>query len=151
MQPTSGPLDIAHSIQLAIAPVFLLSGVGVTLTVLTNRLARIIDRARVLEAALPQATEAASATIQAELGTLSRRALLTYRAITLSTACALLICAVIMVLFAHVLITTTALYKLIVLLFVAALGAFIGALVCFLQEIHIATASLRFGPGAVER
>jgi hypothetical protein len=42
---TSGITDIAHGIQLAVAPVFLLSGVGVTLTVLTNRLARIIDRA----------------------------------------------------------------------------------------------------------
>jgi len=145
MQPAPGISDIAHSIQLATAPVFLLSGVGVTLSVLTNRLARIIDRARVLEAALPQATDATVASIRAELDTLSRRALLTYRAIMLSTSCALLICVVIVVLFVHVLIVTD-LSKLIVLLFVAALGAFIGALLCFLQEIHIATASRRFGP-----
>jgi len=146
MQTAPGIIDIAHSIQLAVAPVFLLSGVGVTLTVLTNRLARIIDRARVLEVTLPQATAAASATIRSELDTLSRRALLTHRAIILSTSCALLICVVIVVLFAHVLIATD-LSKLIVLLFVAALGAFIGALLYFLQEIRVATASLRFGPG----
>ncbi len=42
----SGILDVAHSIQLAVAPVFLLSAVGVVLTVLTNRMTRIIDRAR---------------------------------------------------------------------------------------------------------
>jgi hypothetical protein len=41
--------DISHTIQLAIAPVFLLTGVGTKLAVLTNRLARIIDRSRVLE------------------------------------------------------------------------------------------------------
>jgi hypothetical protein len=41
--------DIGHVIQLAIAPVFLLTGVATKLTVLTNRLARIIDRSRVLE------------------------------------------------------------------------------------------------------
>jgi hypothetical protein len=40
--------DIAHVIQLAVAPVFLLSGVGVMLTVFTSRLARIVDRSRVL-------------------------------------------------------------------------------------------------------
>jgi hypothetical protein len=41
--------DIGHMIQLAIAPVFLLTGVGTNLMVLTNRLARIIDRSRALE------------------------------------------------------------------------------------------------------
>src|ERR1700733_3929855 len=46
------PSDVARIIQLAVAPVFLLSGVGVTLTLFTNRLARIVDRARLLEAGL---------------------------------------------------------------------------------------------------
>jgi len=41
--------EIAHIIQLSIAPVFLLTGVGTLLNVLSGRLARIIDRARVLE------------------------------------------------------------------------------------------------------
>ena len=45
-------IDIAHLIQSAIAPVFLLTGVASTLTVLTNRLSRIVDRARVLETQL---------------------------------------------------------------------------------------------------
>ena len=44
---------VAHVIQMAVAPVFLLTGVGAILTVLTNRLARIIDRARILEERLP--------------------------------------------------------------------------------------------------
>jgi hypothetical protein len=44
---------IAHSIQLSVAPVFLLSGVGVLLGVLTNRLARVVDRARARRGATP--------------------------------------------------------------------------------------------------
>src|SRR4029453_9650397 len=42
-------VDVAHAIQLAVAPVFLLSGVGVVLGVLTARLARIVDPARAAE------------------------------------------------------------------------------------------------------
>jgi hypothetical protein len=50
--------DIGHVIQLAIAPVFLLTGVATKLTVLMNRLARIIDRARVLKEELRTAPSA---------------------------------------------------------------------------------------------
>src|SRR5204863_9073944 len=90
LMQTSGITDIAHGIQLAVAPVFLLSGVGVTLTVLTNRLARIIDRARSLESSLPTTANTAAVKVHEELGVLSRRARLIQRAITLSTTCALL-------------------------------------------------------------
>ena len=141
-----GITDIAHSIQLAVAPVFLLSGVGVTLTVLTNRLARIIDRARSLEGMLAGVPEATASGVHAELRVLSRRAGLVQRAITLSTTCALLICVVIVALFAGVALARD-LSWLIMVLFIAALCAFIGALLAFLLEIQAATASLRFGPG----
>ena len=52
-RPSMGDIEIspiAHVIQLSVAPVFLLSGIGAILAVMTNRLGRIIDRARVLEA-----------------------------------------------------------------------------------------------------
>ena len=140
----TGVTDIAHVIQLAVAPVFLLSGVSVTLTVLTNRLARIIDRARVLEARLPPKGDSAGVPIHAELEALSRRARLIHRAITLSTTCALLICGVIVFLFLGALLGT-ALSGLIIALFIIGMIAFIGALVNFLREIFLATASLRFG------
>jgi uncharacterized protein DUF2721 len=143
---TSGITDIAHGIQLAVAPVFLLSGVGVTLTVLTNRLARIIDRARSLESSLATTAGAAAAPMHEELRVLSRRARLVHRGIILSTTCALLICVVIVALFAGVALGRD-LSGLIVVLFIAGLSAFIGALVAFLLEIKAATASLRFGPG----
>ena len=145
MQVDTQVTDIARVIQLAVAPVFLLSGVGVTLTVLTNRLARIIDRARALESDLAGKPAPENSAVYAELRILSHRAQLIHRAITLSTACALLICGVIVSLFLGALLATN-LSGLIILLFIAGMLAFIGALVHFLQEIFRATASLRFGP-----
>ena len=137
--------DIAHVIQLAVAPVFLLSGVAATLMVLTNRMARIVDRGRNLETALPTAGEGAAAAMHRELGTLNRRARLIHHAITLCTTCALLICVVIIMLFVGALLTTE-FASLTALVFIAALCAYLGALVSFLQEIKAATSSLRFGP-----
>jgi len=49
VQPDTGINAVAHAIQLAVAPVFLLSGIGAVLAVLTNRLSRIIDRGRALD------------------------------------------------------------------------------------------------------
>lgn len=143
---SAGITDVAHGIQLAVAPVFLLSGVGTVLSVLTNRLGRIIDRARALEGGLPAAAADLAPALHGELRTLSRRARLVNRAITLCTGCALLICVVIMMLFAGEALTRD-LSSLIVVLFVVALGAFIGALLAFLLEIRKATEGLRFGPG----
>lgn len=135
------PQDVAHAIQLAVAPVFLLSAVGVTLSVLTNRLGRIIDRARVLEDRVaPSVTPA----LHAQLATLSRRAKLVNLALSLSTTCALLVCLVIALLFMESLVRVD-LSPVVAVLFVAAMGAFIGALVAFLREIFVATASLRIG------
>ena len=145
MQTASGITDVAHSIQLAVAPVFLLTGVGTMLGVLTNRLARIIDRARTLERTLPELSAAAVTEAHAELEVLSRRARLIHRAITLSTSCALLICLVIVSLFAGVALGQD-LSRLIVLLFTAALAAFVGGLLSFLLEIRAATGTLHFAP-----
>lgn len=143
MQLDSQVSGIAHVIQLAVAPVFLLSGVGVILTVLTNRLARIIDRARALEGG----SHPHVADPQFELRALSRRAHLIHRAITLTTSTALLICAVIVALFLGAVLGRD-LSGVISLLFITAMLAFIAALVNFLREIFLATASLRFGPPA---
>ncbi len=137
--------DIAHTIQLAVAPVFLLSGVGVTLTVLTNRLGRIVDRARLLEGQAETASAAMLGALHAQLETLSRRATMVNRALTLCTSCALLICGVIVALFVGGLLRID-LSALIALLFVIAMLAFIGALVYFLREIFVSIRTLRIGP-----
>lgn len=143
LSPAPG-LDVPHVIQLAVAPVFLLSGVGVTLGVLATRLGRIIDRARSLEHSLPSATGAAHEAAVLELGTLSRRAQLINRAITLCTSAALLICLLIAGLFLGSLLGRE-LTLLLAGLFVGAMVALVGGYVSFLREIFLATESLRFG------
>ena len=92
-------VGVAHAIQLAVAPVFLRSGIGAILMVMTNRLGRIIDRARVLEERLDNASTELHPALRTDLATLSRRAKLISCAITLCTATALLVCTVIAVLF----------------------------------------------------
>ena len=99
MPPETQISAIAHVIQLAIAPVFLISGVATLLSVLANRLGRIVDRARVLEAKLELPDEAKRAPMLEELSRLSRRARLVNLAITFCTICALLICVTIATLF----------------------------------------------------
>src|SRR4051812_20978125 len=78
-------MDIVHLIQSAVAPVFLLSGVGVTLGVLTGRLARIIDRARYLEEQEGKPGVHAES-IHASLRMLARRAKYTNAAIAMCAA-----------------------------------------------------------------
>ena len=133
---------IAHVIQLSVAPVFLLSGIGAILAVMTNRLGRIIDRARSLEDRLEDAPPDRAAMLEADLATLTRRARLIGPAITLCTATALLVCMVIGVLFLSAFLHFDAAVPA-ALLFVASMLAFFLGLLWFLREIFVATSSLR--------
>jgi hypothetical protein len=144
MLQDTGVTAVAHVIQLAVAPVFLLSGIGAMLAVMTNRLARIVDRARILEAGAVRSGTTPTPTVIAGLAALSRRAKLIGRAITLCTITALLICAVIAVLFlgAFLKLDTSAW---VALLFVMAMLAFFLGLLLFLREIILATATVRIG------
>lgn len=131
--------DIGHIIQLAIAPVFLLTGVCTNLMVLTNRLARIIDRSRVLEDRLDIGYNDAYLN---ELDVLYRRSHLINVSIASSTACGLLICLVIALLFIGD-TTDYSLDKYIAGLFVVAMVGLIASFVYLLREIFIASASMR--------
>ena len=135
--------DISHVIQLAVAPVFLLSGVGVTTGMLTSRLARIVDRARALEAWPHDPSDTRT---PADLAALSQRAQLINRALTLCTVCAILVSLVIVALFISPMFEID-LSGVIAALFIGGLGAYVAALLMFLREIFIATASLRIGRG----
>jgi hypothetical protein len=145
LQNGSQVSDLAHVIQLAVAPVFLLTGIGPTLGVLTNRLARIVDRARTLERLHAESARNGEPDLATQLATLQRRAKLINRAISLCTACALLICLVIATLFIGALVGVN-LATLIVVLFLVGMLALVGGFITFLQEIFLATASLRIGP-----
>jgi hypothetical protein len=136
---------VGEVIRLAVAPVFLLSGVGIMLTVFTNRLARTVDRARELERSAAHVPEADRAhELHAPLRALARRGRLLSIAITLCTICALLVAIVVVVLFLGESFNFRISYA-IDALFIAAMLSFIGAILCFLREVFIATASLRIG------
>ena len=133
---------IAHVIQLSVAPVFLLSGIGAILAVMTNRLGRIIDRARALEERLESAPPDLVALLEADLATLTRRARLIGPAITLCTATALLVCMVIAVLFLSTFLGFNASVP-VALLFITSMVLFFLGLLWFLREIFVATSTLR--------
>jgi len=133
--------DMARTIQLAIAPVFLLAGIGAFLNVIAARLARVVDRARVLETLHPGADDAERARYVAELQTLETRMTLASRSIYLGTASGLAVCLLVIVLFVGELIDFN-LGDLIAVLFVVAVALLAGAMVLFLRETRIALRSL---------
>jgi hypothetical protein len=140
MQADAPITSVAGAIQLSVAPVFLLTGVGAILGVLTNRLARIVDRSRVLS----ERAEAGDASphLEDDLRLLAMRARLVNRAIGMCTFGALLVCLVIIALFAGA-FADAHLGTFIALAFSGAILALIGALLTFLRETYFATRSLR--------
>ena len=123
---------VAHVIQLAVAPVFLLTGIGAILGVLTGRLGRLVDRFRTLsesnEVPLPKHVR--------ELDILSVRARWVHWAITLCTASALFIAIVIGALFMGAVIDLNP-SRIVSILFIAAMTSLIIGLGCFLREISL--------------
>ncbi len=90
---------VARTIQLAVAPVFLLAGIAGILNVVATRLARVVDRVRELERDIPEAEQAIRDQELSELAILGRRMSVCHLSIGLCTASALLICMVVMILF----------------------------------------------------
>jgi len=131
------PVDtIAHAIELSVTPVFLLAGVGAILAVLANRLARIVDRGRVLHERRHRGAD--DHDTRAELDVIRIRMRVVNAAIISCTLCALLICSVVGVLFLGTL-TAHGSAAPIAFLFVGAMSCLIVALLLFLVEIYLAT------------
>jgi hypothetical protein len=133
--------DVPHAIQLALAPVFLLTGIAGILNVMAGRLARIIDRGRQLTEG-PIAREPDSGTVVRELQGLERRRHLASAAITACTFSALLVCTVIAALFLEVLLQVE-LKWLLGVLFTSSTLALVAGLAYFLREVHLATQTVR--------
>ena len=124
--------NVAHVIQLAVAPVFLLTGIGAILSVLTGRLGRLVDRYRVLtetEIELPQSKSD-------ELAILSIRAKWVHWAITLCTASALFVSLVIGALFMGAVVNINP-SRIVSILFIVAMTSLVIGLGCFLREIFL--------------
>lgn len=142
METTQTVPVIAHAIQLAVAPVFLVSGIAALIGVMAGRLARIIDRARVFEERWPGLDAAARQRGLAELADLEQRRVLASWAINFCTFAALLVCLVVSVLFVDAM-TATELKWLAGALFVGSMLALICGLGCFLREVWRATRTVR--------
>ena len=139
------PVDIAHLIQIALTPIFLISAIGVTLNVLTNRLARIVDRARAMEDRLlrPDYVDDGR-NLHRALEILAHRSRWINAAITLITLSALFIVLVVVMLFVNAFLRWDW-SALIAGLFILSMVALAAALLAFLIEVRIATTTLRIG------
>ena len=144
-------VDIAHLIQIALTPIFLISAIGVTLNVLTSRLARIVDRARTMEDILRRPDHAHDGrNLHAALDVLARRARYINAAITLITLSALFIALVVVMLFVNAFLRWE-LSAFIACMFILSMLALAAALTAFLIEVRIATNTLQIGIEAASR
>lgn len=138
--PTS---SLAQTIELSIAPVFLLSAVGVFLGVLTNRLARIVDRARMLDR---DADAAQEGEMREERTVLETRKRLILQAVNMCTYSAVLIASVIATLFLGAFVRLD-LTEVVAWAFVGAMLTLIVGLLNFLREVRLALHWVRKGGG----
>jgi hypothetical protein len=134
--------ELIPVLQTAIGPVILISGVGLLLLTMTNRLGRAIDRARILAAELPTAGDASRRVIERQLRILWSRARLIRVAIILVSTSALAAALLIIVIF------LTALWQLeiawlISALFVVCMACLIASLVLFIHDINQSLAALK--------
>ena len=134
--------DLSDAIQLALAPVFLLTGIAGLLNVMTSRLSRIIDRGRQLSDRFPLPSDTDAELVDTELQVLDRRRHFTSAAITACTLAALLVCVVIAALFFDVMLAAP-LQWLVAISFTGATLALIVGLGFFLREVHLATRTVR--------
>ncbi len=136
---------VTHAIQLAVAPVFLLTAVAAMIGTIAGRLARIIDRARLLEDRIESAAPGKSMSAAFdELKKLRARGRLVNVCIALLTFCAILIGLTIMTLFIGE-TTEAPILRFATVFFLSSVSCFLLALVCFLSETLLATQMLKFG------
>ena len=136
--------SVAHGIQLAVAPVFLLSAVAALIGAVAGRLARIIDRARDLEDRLETNTARRPHEAIVELQQLRTRGWLANACIALLTLCGILIGITIVLLFLGE-ATLLQPLRVAIVSFLLGISSFVVALLCFLAETFLATRILRFG------
>jgi hypothetical protein len=136
---------VAQVIQLAVAPVFLLAGIAGLLGVLSTRLARIIDRARVIERRIPRAKREEQRTLlRRETKVLWRRIAMINWAIRLCIAGALAICLVIVALFLGEFVPVN-IAVVVAVLFVTAMVLVVAGLMFLLGEVGLSTSHMREG------
>ena len=141
---------IAQTIQLSLAPVFMLTGIGALLNVLAGRLSRVIDRARALEHLHPRSTGPEHDRHVWELRLLDRRISIINAALFLAVSSAVMTCAVVALLFvaelAHLHFGT-----LVALCFIMAMVLLISSLVSFMVEVRVSLRAVHIRAELLER
>ncbi|HEV2437299.1 MAG TPA: DUF2721 domain-containing protein [Verrucomicrobiae bacterium] len=141
MLPTSLE-QLIPELRDAIGPVILISGVGLLLLTMTNRLGRAIDRARLLKRELPERTGHERAQIQAQVAIIYRRARMIRLSILLAAISVLLASALIITLF------VTALLRwqqgaLAGIIFVGSMVSLFGSMIAFIWDINLSLHALK--------
>lgn len=150
MSAVPAVIDIARTIQLAVAPVFLLAGIGGFMNVIAGRLNRVVDRARVLERLHPDSSGAEHDRHVWELRLLDRRITLASNAMFLCVASAVTVCVVVTLLFVAELASLN--YgSSVAILFVLAMSLLAVGLALFLVETRVAVRGIRIREELLEQ
>jgi len=144
------PADIASSIQLALAPAFLLVGIGQFLVLAAGRLGRVVDRARIIAATLPAEPGPEHEDCVKELRLLDRRMSVISLSILFATMAMIAVCLVVAGLFAARLFDV-ALTAITAATFVGMMALLIFGLITFLYEIRLANQSIHVRADLVGR
>ncbi len=127
--------ELIPTLQVAIGPVVLVSGIGLLILSMTNRLGRVIDRGRTLARELAELPPEGQARVEAQLHILVRRAEYLRRAITAASVSVLLAAVLVIALFLTAVLKLEVAW-LISALFISTLLALIFSLVVFLQDLN---------------
>ncbi|RVT43228.1 DUF2721 domain-containing protein [Sphingobium algorifonticola] len=141
MIPLPQVSQVAQTIQLALAPVFLLAGIGAFLNVCTGRLARVVDRARFVEQAVLETRGREHDRMVAEIRKLDRRMTVVNTAIFLTVASGAAVCLVVILLFAAELFDAH-MGTPIAVLFIMAMLLQAAAFITFIVEIRLAARTI---------
>jgi hypothetical protein len=142
------PTSISEGIQLALAPVFLLTAVANLVSALTQRLSRVVDRSRFLQSELadePGLSDARQKSYENELGDLTRRGWLINISMAFVVICGLMIGLTVLELFYSETVSGKVQFsKLVLTTFVTGIGSFLLALLLLLTEVLVASYSIRW-------
>ncbi len=141
---------IAQSIQLSLAPAFLLVATGSILNVVTGRLARVVDRARVLQHEHATTSGLAHQRVVTELRRLDARMDVINWSILLCVGCGIIVCLLVALLFA-VGNGRDDLAFAVATLFIAAMAMLLAALIAFLIEVRMAIGTIHVPDELLER
>jgi hypothetical protein len=142
--------NLIPTLQVAVGPVILISGVGLLLLSMTNRLGRAIDRSRQLQEVYRSGTETDRVRVQGQLEILWRRACLIRASIVWAASGALLAALLIIFLFVNSLLDLQ-LAVVIVILFCGCLATVIVSLIYFIRDINLSLHALRLDLHAGEK